>query len=117
MAFLESGGVALPDPVSIKIDDEIIWTSDTGRTMSGLFVGEIVATKKNVAIKWEFLQEKEVALLSNRMIAGYFPLTFRDEGLIITIDAYRGTLSKEPIGFLTDGIYWYRSVSTSTIQR
>ena len=44
--ILKAGGVVLPAPVSITVNDEIIWSADTGRTMSGQMVGEAVAEKK-----------------------------------------------------------------------
>ena len=50
MGVLMSGSVELPDPVSISVNDEIIWTADTGRTLSGLMIGDVVAEKKNVNI-------------------------------------------------------------------
>lgn len=33
--ILWSGSVTLPAPTSITVNDEIIWTSDTGRTLAG----------------------------------------------------------------------------------
>ena len=50
--ILWSGAVVLPSPVSISVNDEIIWTSDTGRTLSGKMVGDPVAEKKTVSVKW-----------------------------------------------------------------
>ena len=36
----------LPAPVSIKVDDEIIWSSSTGRALDGTMLGDVVAEKK-----------------------------------------------------------------------
>lgn len=47
MAILTANGVALPAPTVIKIDNEIIWSSNTGRTSSGAMAGDVVAEKKN----------------------------------------------------------------------
>ena len=44
--ILWSGSVTLPAPTSITVNDEIIWTSDTGRTLAGYMVGDPVAEKK-----------------------------------------------------------------------
>ena len=115
--ILRAGDVTLPAPVSLSISDEIIWTSDTGRTLSGYMIGDVIAEKKNLAIKWGFLTEKEVKLIKNNLIAGFFPLTFRDDGIDITIETYRGTMSKEQLGDIGDGNFWYRSVSVDIIQR
>ena len=111
MSILKSGGTDLPDPVSVSVNDEIIWTSDTGRTLSGLMIGDVVAEKKNVSIKWGILPEAEVVLIKRTLTAGFIPFTFRDDGMEITIESYRGTLSKEQLGWIGDGIFYYKSVS------
>lgn len=117
MAVLKAGNVELPAPISLSSNDEIIWSSNTGRTASGKMVGDIVAEKKNLDIKWGILPEKDVKLISSNLKAGFFPITFRDDGVNITIKSYRGTLSKEHMGYIGDGIYYYKSVSVSIIQQ
>lgn len=115
--ILKSGSVVLPAPISLSVSDEIIWTTDTGRTLSGNMVGDVVAEKKNLSIKWGFLTENDIKIIKSRLISGFFPFTFRDDGLDITITAYRGTLSKEVLGYIGDGIYWYKSATVDVIQR
>lgn len=115
--ILKAGDVELPAPTSIKIDDEIIWSSDTGRALDGTMIGDIVAEKKKLSVSWGVMPEKDMLLIKNNLVAGFFPVTFHDDGLDITIDTYRSTLSKDIIGRLSDGIYWYRSVSTQIIQQ
>lgn len=115
--ILKSGDVVLPAPTSLSVADEIIWTSDTGRTLMGWMVGDVVTEKKNVSIKWEWLTDEEVKLIKSRLIAGFFPFTFHDSGIDFTIEAYRGTLPKEHYGYLGDGNYYYRTVSVDVIQR
>lgn len=115
--YLWSGNTVLPAPTSLLVNDELIWTSDTGRTLSGYMVGDIVAEKKNLSIKWEFLTEEQVTTIKNTLIPGFFPFSFHDDGIDITIESYRGTLSKEHLGDIGDGNYWYRSVSVDIIQR
>ena len=115
--ILQSGDVVLPSPVSITVNDEIIWTSETGRTLSGYMAGDAVAEKKNIGIKWGILTESDVAKIKNTLIAGFFPFTFRDDGVEISIESYRGTISKEQLGWIGDGIFYYRSVSVDIIQR
>ena len=117
MAILRAGDVELPAPVQLSTADEIIWSSSTGRVSDGTMVGDIVTEKKTLNIVWGILKESEVALIKNSLISGFFPITFRDDGHEITISAYRGTLSKEHIGQLTDGNYWYKSVTVQVIQQ
>lgn len=117
MVICRAGDTDLPAPVSISVDDEIIWSANTGRTVSGLMAGDIVAEKMTVKIRWGVLQDGELALIKKKLIAGFFSFTFHDAGLDITIDSYRGVLSKEQIGPLGDGIFWYRSASVDLIQQ
>ena len=115
--ILWSGSTVLPAPTSLSVNDEIIWTSDTGRTLSGLMIGSVVAQKKNLSIKWEYLTESQVKVIKNILVPGFFPLSFHDDGIDITINSCRGTLNKEHLGYIGDGIYWYKSVSVDIIQR
>lgn len=115
--ILKSGSTVLPSPTSISVNDEIIWSSDTGRLIDGTMAGDVIAEKKTISIKWGILTETDVALIRNTLVAGFFPFTFRDDGISITIESYRGTLSKQHLGYIGDGIYYYKSVSVDIIQR
>lgn len=115
--ILWSGSTVLPAPSSLSVANELIWTSDTGRSLSGYMIGDVVAEKKTLSIKWEFLTEAELIVIQNTLIAGFFPFSFHDGGVDFTIESYRGTLTKEHIGNLGDGNYWYRSVSVDIVQR
>lgn len=115
--ILRAGGIVLPSPVSLTINDELIWSEETGRTLSGLMVGEIIAEKKNISIKWGFMTEEDMLLIRRNMASNFFSFTFHDDGIDMTIESYRGTLSKEILGNLGDGYFWYRSVTVDVIQR
>lgn len=114
---LKSGDTVLPSPVSLTVNDEIIWTSDTGRTLAGYMIGDVVAEKKNLSLRWEYLTEDEYLTIKNTLIAGFMPFTFHDDGIDMTIEVYRGTLSKDQLGRLSDGIFYYRSVTVDLVER
>lgn len=116
-AIIKAGGVELPAPITISAADEIIWSSSTGRTISGLMVGDIVAEKKTLDISWGLMTETDYLKIKNNMIAGFFPVVFHDDGDDLTITSYRGTISKEIIGRLDDGNFWYRSVTVQVVQQ
>lgn len=115
-AILRAGGVDLPAPVSLTVDDEIIWTDDTGRTLDGTMVGDVVAEKHTVSIGWGYLEESDIALIKRCLTTGFYPVTFRDAGVDITIEVYRGTLSKVHAGWI-DGTYWYSSATVKLVER
>lgn len=115
--ILKSGSTVLPSPTSISVNDEVIWSSDTGRLIDGTMAGDVITEKKTISIKWGILTEADVALIKNTLVAGFFPFTFRDDGISITIESYRGTLTKQHLGYIGDGIYYYKSVSVDIIQR
>ena len=73
-------------------------------------IGEAIAEKKTIGLKWEWLTEDEVKLLKNSLVIGFFPLTFHDAGKDHTLTTYRGTLS-------ISGVYYYKSVSVDIVQR
>ncbi len=118
MATLMSGNTALPEPTSISTGDEIIWSKNAGRSSeTGKMLGDVIAEKKTLDVKWEFITAKEANTIRNILIAGFFPITFEDYGEKITITNYRGTISKDALGYIGDGYYYYRSVTVSIIQQ
>lgn len=117
MEILTARGVVLPAPVTLSMDDEIIWSEDTGRTLDGTMVGSVITQKKKISVGWGILNDEELAIIQQNLIAGFFPVTFHDAGASLTISSYRGTLSKEHIGPLGDDHYWYRSASVDIIQQ
>ena len=117
-ATLKVGNVELPSPTKISTSDEIIWSSNAGRsTESGKMIGDVIAEKKTLDIEWGVLTEAEVKKISTNLKSGFFPITFREDGATMTITSYRGSLKKEHMGYIGDGTYYYRSVTASIIQQ
>ena len=117
MSFtISASGTVLPSPTTFTANDEIIWSSDTGRTLSGYMIGDVIAEKKNVSVGWKWLTEDEVAVIKTALRAGWFTFAFRDADQNLSLQVYRGTLSKEAAGYIDDTFY-YKSVSVDIIQR
>ena len=116
MSVISVNGKALPSPVEVSIEDEIIWSSDSGRDLSGLFAGDVIADKKTISVVWGVLSASDVNTIQSNLASGYIPVTFQDASGNVTIDAYRGTLSKVLLGTF-GGVTWYKSVSCKIIQR
>lgn len=115
--ILWSGSTVLPTPTSLTVSDELIWSSDTGRTLSATMMGDVIAEKKTVSIRWEYITEDDIKTIKSVMINGFFPFSFHDDGVDLTIESYRGTLSKEHLGDIGDGNYYYKTATVDVIQR
>lgn len=118
MAILTASGISMPCPVSLKIGDEIIWSSNTGRGSNGTMTGDVVATKQDIEITWAFLRDSDLATIKRGMPRGFFNVSFRDAGSVASWKGYRDTITSEDIGDLGDGKgHCYRSVTTKVIQQ
>ena len=67
-----------------------------GRTLAGYMVGDPVAEKKTISIKWGYYGII-VSIDKKYFGSGYFPFSFHDDGIDVTLQSYRGTLSKEQL--------------------
>ena len=115
--YLEAGGVKLPSPTLITVSDELIWTSDTGRTQSGKMAGGVVAEKKTVSVKWSYVTEREMRKIKKNLPKGFFKIKFNDDGEDKTLTVYRGTIKRESLGDLGDGVERYKDVTVDLIER
>lgn len=103
--------------VSMKIDDEIIWSSNTGRSSTGRMLGTAIAEKKNVEFTWNMVTDAYVKKIKENFKVGFFTICFHDAGEDFEITGYRGAISKEPLGYVGDGNFYYKSVTVSFIQQ
>lgn len=112
-----NGDVELPAPVNISIGSEIIWSSNTGRISTGKMVGDVIAEKETLSISWGILTKEEYNMIKESLKAGYWPVKINVDGDEYQIDVYRGTLSRVPMGRLSDGHYYYRSASVEIVEQ
>lgn len=117
MAVLTAGGTELPCPSSITSGDELIWSKNTGRSSDGTMIGDVIAEKKTIEIKWGVLTESEVHLIKSKICSGFFQVQFRDDGDNFELPFYRGSLQKEHLGYIGDGIYYYSSATAQIVQK
>lgn len=114
---IKANNVTLPSPTQLSSGEEIIWSSSTGRSDNGKMIGDVIAEKQTLSIKWGILTKAEKNLIKKNLIAGFFPikLIFSDE--TVTLTSYRGTLTSEHLGYIGDGIYYFKSVSCDLIEQ
>lgn len=113
MSILIVSGVTLPSPTDIGTSDEVIWSSGTGRNASGLMVGDLIAEKKTVSVKWGIITQSELNKIKNSLPSGFFSVQILGQNLTV----YRGNIQAELLGTLNDGVTYYKSASVSLIQQ
>lgn len=61
--------VKMPPPAKEGISeaDQLIWSSNAGRTANGTFVGDIIATKKTLSITWNQMSYDDFATIKNHL--------------------------------------------------
>lgn len=111
--FLKAGGVELPVPSFMEVNGELIWSSDTGRTLSGKMTGEVVAEKTTINLQWNALKDSQIKLLERHLRQGFFSVSVSGVG---TLTVYRGTMQKKRWN-RGDGNTWWKDVSVSLIER
>lgn len=119
MIFTKENGVwvKLPTPDSITVNDEIIWSSNTGRTSSGKMIGDVITEKNTFSVSWTGLRtEAEYKKIKNSLIAGFFPVKIQIDSDAVEITSYRGTLTARARGKIGD-IYYYDSIAADIIEQ
>lgn len=116
--IIKANSVVLPSPVDISTTDEIIWSSNTGRsTTSGKMLGDVIAQKQTFTIKWGILTKAEQKKIKSGLRTGFHPVQFIFDDETITLTSYRGSITSEHLGYIGDGIYYYKSVSCEVIEQ
>lgn len=94
---LKIGDIMLPSPTDFSVSYEIIWSSNTGRVANGTMVGDIVARKRTLSVKWSVLTSAEFEIIKNALSNAFFVVTFTDNGESKTMNAYSGPLNKDMV--------------------
>lgn len=68
---LNGKNMPTPDESGIVMNYEPLWSSNAGRTASGLFVGDIVAEKKTVTFTFSSLDSDEIRMIENELRTFY----------------------------------------------
>ena len=116
---LSVDGKVLPSPTSITEGDELIWSSNTGRSSTGEMIGDIIARKRTFAVQWEWLSDTERQSIEDALPTvgnGFAVVTISVPVRTRTINAYRGTITSVMAGEYGGELY-YSGVSTDIIQQ
>lgn len=114
---IKAKGVVLPSPTELSTGDEILWSSNTGRsTDSGKMLGDIIARKETLSIKWEYLTRAEQQVIVQNMADTFFDFTMSFDGVDETITCYRAPIQSELLGYV-GGICYYKTVTCELVEQ
>lgn len=109
--------VPLPAPSTISVGDEILWSSNTGRASTGKMIGDVIAEKETLSIKWQYMTAADKNTIKTSLSTGFYPVEINIDGNPYNITVYRGTLKYEAMGKLADGIYYFKEISVDIIEQ
>lgn len=69
-------GITLPEPATLSVTPEKIWSKNTGRGDNGLMVGDIVAIKIILKISWGILSASDIMKIDSLISQPFFSCTF-----------------------------------------
>lgn len=116
--IIKCNDVILPAPTTLTTADEIIWSSNTGRsTVSAKMLGDVIAEKKTFSVGWQWLTSAERKIITDNLKSGFNPISFIFDNETITLTAYRGTINSEYAGNIGDGKEYYRTITCDVIEQ
>ena len=79
-------------------------------------VGDVVAGKRTLNIRWGVLTAAEYDVLRANIRSGFHPFTIAVDGVSTTITSYRGAITATMLGTY-GGVTYYRDAAVSVIQQ
>lgn len=114
-------GVLLPSPSSISIGDELVWSSNTGRSVTAEMIGDIIANKSTLTITWRMLSYSAINIIKNNVsdISNPFKnvtLKTNTGDVLLSFTGYRSTLAIDSIFTVGKEVY-ASTITTDIIQQ
>lgn len=118
---LQVAGVSLPTDnlTSVKVGNELIWSSNTGRSASsGTMLGDIVAKKKTISLGFSWITRTDFDTIINALDTSAFNtvLLKLDGATIINAKCYRSNIDRD-LGGNYGGAWYYSTASFDLIQQ
>lgn len=105
----------MPTPSGVKTTTEAIWSSDTGRTMSGKMTGSKVAEKKTVSVSYNLMTAAQLSQLKTHTNKAFFNITITD--VVSSLTVYRGDFDEGDLVRLRDGTFRRQNVTINFIEK
>ena len=119
---LTINGVTMPTPAleGVTIATEKVWSANTGRTASGKMVGDIIAKKTTIKIKWPVLTMEQAAVIEAAVSDSdhpFVPVRYTDMcGKTVEKTVYFGTPSYTVYSW-ADGLQLVKDASVDGIEQ
>ena len=91
---MKVNNITLPEPKALTTEHNKIWSANTGRLDSGYFVGDLIATKRKLNIKWGAMTAADAQTVLNAVNNDFVTIEYTDEtGQTATGEFYWGDVS------------------------
>lgn len=116
-AYFKIDGKDMPIPSAIGFEDEVLWSSNTGRSSNGETNGDIIDYKKKIKLTWDLLTREEMKLLKQALKPAFFSIYFLDDedNTFKTITCFRSNISSSVYGYAFS--HTYKDVSVDLTQK
>lgn len=116
-AYFKIDGKVMPIPSAIGFDDDILWSSNTGRTSNGETNGDIIDYKKKIKLTWDLLTKEELSMLKQALKPAFFVVTYLDDETneFQSMTCYRGNISSSVYGYAFQHVY--KDITVDLTQR
>lgn len=81
-AKMKFGANEITAPTTVTFTNNKLWAGNTGRSASGLMVGDIITIKKTISLTWEKISADEVKIINNYISSpdnSFFTITLLNE--------------------------------------
>ena len=108
---------------SVYINDELVWSANTGRSVTALFVGDIVGEKITVSLNFKCLTHSQFKMMKNALPGLGAPfkhvqLIQPNGEAIVDFKIYRATIGRDLRNTaFADGEVVYKDVSVEMIEQ
>lgn len=108
--------VVLPEPQSLTTEHNKIWSSNTGRLDSGYFVGDLIAIKRKLNIRWGAMKAEDAQKVIDAVGQQFTVIEYTaEDGTEKSGDFYWGDLSCEYYNITVE--YLMSGFSCNAIER
>lgn len=117
MFWVNNEKMPTPDKDGVSVTKNKIWASNAGRVASGKFVGDIIATKLSIEIKYtRLLTAEEVKKIDKAVHKSAFMTVKVKTDDYVTATCYVDDVSYT-LHHVQDGVVWYEGLTVSLVEQ